>query len=561
LDTAARFARFEALVQVYPTRSAVHLALGAGLIVLVGVVVREAALLAWGGGLMLAVALARAAALVSVARIRGAGFEMLWSSDRRVVSVPRGTEVIIKAEVRNRDTRAARYVHLRPVASSSLDVQVEPTTGEVPAGGRLDVDVKVRTPRVGRHAVHGLSLEVQGSPGLFEVPLTFANPYGIEVLPRAFAPMLTSARGGRSRRGADLGVPGPRAGDGTELRELREHQPGDPFKRIAWRPSAKRGQLLVREFEREERDVVWVVLDASVELWAGPPGSAPLDFGIDELASVARQHLVRGDRVGLAVVGARVRALLEPDRGARHAQHLALGLVLGAATYDSDRSDLEERDVAVRVLEHLRPLDAKLGDVKRHDLDRLAFRAEVAISRAPFVAPLPDAPSQRERVLRHYLASFGIDSPGRSDPERSRTDEALARMLDRIAQRKPHPSLVHIWSPAPDAQRPDLMRAVVRLRREGAHVRWITAHQEESVQVGDSVAAHVVADAVVLRSRAARERGERLLRRMGIRVERLRKGFLSSGQIDAALTAGDSGATSVRRLASTLSGASPKARG
>lgn len=511
-------------MQVYPSRSAVHLALGGAAIVVAGIVLREAALLAWGGGIVFAVALARASALVSVSRIRGAGFEMLWSTEKRVVSVPRGTEVELKAEVRNRDTRAARYVHLRPVHSATLEVQIEPTTGEVPAGGRLHVSVKVKTPRVGRHAVHGLSLEVQGSPGLFEVPLTFANPFGIEVLPKPFGLMLSSARGGRSRRGADIGQPGPSAGDGTELRELREHQPGDPFKRIAWRPSARRGQLLVRDFEREERDVVWVVLDASVELWAGKPGHAPLDFGIDEIASVARHHLTRGDRVGLAVVGGRVRALLEPERGARHAQQLALGLALGSLTYDADRSELEERDVAVRVIEHLRPLDQRLGDVPRHDLDRLAFRAEVAIAKAPFVAQLPDAPTQRERVLRQYLAAFGIDSPARSDPERTRTDEALARMLDRIAQRKPKASLVHVWSPAPEHPRPELMHAVIRLRKAGANVRWIAAHQEESVLVlDDRAVSRVVADAVVLRSRTARERGERTLRHMGIRVERVRR--------------------------------------
>jgi uncharacterized protein (DUF58 family) len=394
--------------------------------------------------------------------------------------------------------------------------------------------------------------------------LTFANPYGIEVMPRPFGTMLGSARGGRSRKGADLGVPGPAVGDGSELRELREHQPGDPFKRIAWRPSARRGQLLVRDFEREERDVVWVVLDASVELWAGPPGRAPLDFGIDEIASVAKHHLSRGDRVGMVVIGGRVRALLEPDRGARHAQQLALGLVLGAATYDADRTELEERDVAVRVLEHLRPLDHRLGEVQRHDLDRLAFRAEVALGKAPFVAPVPDAPSQRERVLRHYLAAFGIDSPPRTDPERLRTDEAMARMLDRMAQRKPRPSLVHIWSPAPETQRPDLVRAIVRLRRQGCRVRWITAHQEESVQTGDTVVAQVVADAVVLRSRAARERGERLLRRMGIRVERLRRGGLTLGHVEhtpaSSPDAGRPSSPSVLRVTSGVGASVPKSK-
>ena len=510
-------------MQVYPTRPALHLALAGGLVVIVGVIAREVAFVAWGGGILVAIALARATALASVSRIRGAGFEMLWTGERRLSSVAKGSELELDAEVRNRDSRAARYVHLRPVASSHLEVEIEPSSGEVPAGGRLLVSVRIKAPRVGRHAVHGLSLEVQGAPGLFEVPLTFANPYGIEVVPRPFAPMLLSARGGRSRREAEIGRPGPMAGDGVDLRELRDHQPGDSFKRIAWRASARRGKLIVRDFEHDERDVVWIVLDASVELWAGAPGSAPLDFGIDEVAAVARRHLARGDSVGLAVIGGRLRGLLEPDRGARHGHLIGLALILSTGSYDADRSELDERDVAIRVLEHLRPLDGRLGRMGKMDIDRLAFRAEAALPRAPFKAATPDAPTPRERALRKYLAAFGIESPPRGEAERARTDEAIARFIERLATRKPRPSLVHVWSPPPDHARPDLVRAIGKLRRIGAKVRWMTARQEHSVKLDNDVVSQVVSDAVVLRSKTARERGERVLARMGIKVQRVRR--------------------------------------
>ena len=50
--------------------------------------------------------------------------------------------------------------------------------------GKLRVKVRVRAPRVGQHGVYGLALEVRGAPGMFEVPLTFANPSGLEVVPQ-----------------------------------------------------------------------------------------------------------------------------------------------------------------------------------------------------------------------------------------------------------------------------------------------------------------------------------------------------------------------------------------
>jgi uncharacterized protein (DUF58 family) len=188
--------------------------------------------------------------------------------------------------------------------------------------------------------------------------LAFANPIGIHVTSRPFAALASSARGGRSRVTAAAGAPDPHPGPGTELYELRDHVSGDPFKRIAWKASARRGRLMVRELEREDRDVVWIVLDASVELWGGPLGRAPLDYGIDEVAAIAHRHLSRGDRVGLAVVGASPRSWLSPARGPAHGMRIAELLLTGTSTLDADRSDYDEAEVARRVLDHLRFLDA-----------------------------------------------------------------------------------------------------------------------------------------------------------------------------------------------------------
>src|SRR6185436_3278319 len=147
--------------------------------------------------------------LLGVSRVRAAGFEMLWREDGRARRLPRGHSIEIAAEVRNRDTLAARYVALRALASPALDVDITPSGGEVPAGGRLAVTVRIGAKRVGRHGVYGLSLEVRGSPGLFEIPLTFANPFGIEVVPATYAVALRTPRGGRSRTRAEAGRPRP----------------------------------------------------------------------------------------------------------------------------------------------------------------------------------------------------------------------------------------------------------------------------------------------------------------------------------------------------------------
>ncbi|MFO0670121.1 MAG: hypothetical protein U0235_10910 [Polyangiaceae bacterium] len=69
---------------------------GAALIA-VAVAVRAPTLVSYGGAMVLAVALGRAVATASVTRLRAAGFEMVWTSSRRVLRAARET-VTLEAE-------------------------------------------------------------------------------------------------------------------------------------------------------------------------------------------------------------------------------------------------------------------------------------------------------------------------------------------------------------------------------------------------------------------------------------------------------------------------------
>ncbi len=506
-------------MQVHPTRASSDLVWAGVLTVAAGLATRVPAIAGYGSALLLGVLVARAVTRVGIARVRAAGFEMLWGETERVRRVARGSRFELRAEIRNRDTRATRYGRLRVVAAPELNVVVEPTEAEVSAGGRLEVRLHVTAERVGRHGIHGLSLEVLGSPGLFEVPLTFANPQAVEVLPAPFAPLLRSARGGRSRMSATDGHPGPLAGDGLELRELREHRPGDPFKRIAWKASARRGKLLVTETELEERDVVWVLVDASVENWAGRPGASPLDAALDEAAAVIERHLARGDRVGLGLFGARMLSWLPPARGPKHVSNLMAALAFDAGCNDSDRSDWDEGEVGNHVLEHLRPLDpAGTAQLHRADLERLARRAERWLGKAPLSPPRPRAPSNRERVLRHYLASFGVTSPPRLEPERAQSELGIAAALKKLGREKSRASVVYVWARPPEAVgNSALLDAFERFPKRRTELRFCSMSHTLGLPDGEDARSLVVRDAVGLRLQLATRRGDRELKKRGVR--------------------------------------------
>lgn len=513
-------------MQLHPTRATFQVALAGAAMVAVGVAAKVSAAVAFGGAMLLAITLGRALALSTVTRIRASGFEMVWGTARRVTRAERGIELVLEAELRNRGFDDARGVSLRPVASSMLEVTVSPQVLDLPAASKVRFEVRIKPRRVGRWGVHGIALEVRGTPlggeGLYEVPLMFANPHGIEVVPKPLLAMLNAPRGGRARLVTATGKSVNLPGEGDTLKELREHVPGDPFKRIAWKASARRGTLLVREMEREERDIVWLVLDASVELWAGEEGRSPLDLAVDEVGGIAARHLARGDKVGVAIFASRIRTWLEPDGGPQQAGKIVAALASAASMIDSDRCELDEAELAQRVAEHLRPLDPRgLSDVPRGNFDALATRAEAMRVRAPFAPRLPHAANPREQRLRHYLAAFGVEVPPRVDGERDKADAQLATLLDRLLkEKKKRATIVHVWAPPIPPGSP-VEGAVRKLKARRTDVRWTMPAFEPSLE-GHSpgVPANVedvVLEAVRLRVRASQSRAERAMRGLGVR--------------------------------------------
>jgi uncharacterized protein (DUF58 family) len=501
-------------VRLFPTRPALDIAVAAASLVLVGILLFQPAIVAWGGALITGLSLARAITLLNVARVRSAGFEMVWRGTGRSARVVKGQTVELHAEVRNRDTRAVRFAASRVVASPNVAIEVVPAAGEVPAGGRLEVLVKVRGKRVGRHGLFGLGLEMLGSPGLFEVPLTFANPFGIEVLPATTPSRRAALRSG----GSAIGVrPSRRSGDASEFSELRDHQFGDPLKRVAWKASARRGKLMVREYEIEERETVWLLLDVSVELWAGRIGAAPLDLAIDCAAELVRQHLRAGHEVGLELIAPGGTTRVAAGRGTGQEHRLFAALAHTPSTLDPGRSGLDERGIAQRVLEHAAVLaPAAAAQVSPAELDGIAALAREQLEQAPFPEAQIAAPTPRESSLRSYLAAFGISAPPRLEAERARTDPLLGEAIAKHCSQRAT-SLVYVLSPLPDAQRLALLGPVLRrARRTRSQLRWLHAAELPGLEPASDVLGQMARTAARLRTDTERRLAALALRRLGI---------------------------------------------
>ena len=156
--------------------------------------------------------------------------------------------------------------------------------------------------------------------------------------------------------------------------------------------------------------------------------------------------------------------------------------------------------------------------------------------RAPFAPRLPQAPSARERSLRHYLASFGVECPPRTEGERDKTAIAMAHAFDKVMREKLRPSVVYVWAPAPE-EGTVLAQAVRSLRARHVEIRWLQPFIDLLTIESDKVAEAVYA-AVRDRAMIAEERGARMLKRLGAKPAALRRATTPLGEPIPATTGG-----------------------
>jgi len=148
---------------------------------------------------------------------------------------------------------------------------------------------------------------------------------------------------------------------------VREYTTGDPLNRIHWLSTARRGRLIVKEFELDPLADVWIFLDAASNVQAALPqtqpdmyakdfwshsGRIPLppsteEYGVSIAASLVRDYLRRGRAVGLACAGQHL-TLIAPDRGGRQ-----LGKILEALALIQAEGNMPLRALIETQVKHM----------------------------------------------------------------------------------------------------------------------------------------------------------------------------------------------------------------
>lgn len=200
-----------------------------------------------------------------------------------------------------------------PVAADLIDGTLE-FQGQLDANTSAMWEFQAQARQLGMVRFEGVRVRLADYQGFFFHELFLRDP-----IERPVLPVLAEADSRRGDKRLNL-LPPPgvhrhrRPGTGSELLELRDYRPGDPPRRIAWKISARRDQLITREYESEVPLRCTMILDAGSMTRLGQPGQSALARFCKIAATVAQSAIGHRDLVGLAVCDENDLTYLRPAR-------------------------------------------------------------------------------------------------------------------------------------------------------------------------------------------------------------------------------------------------------
>jgi uncharacterized protein (DUF58 family) len=113
-----------------------------------------------------------------------------------------------------------------------------------------------------------------------------------------------------------------RVGKGRDFDRLREYVRGDDFRDIAWKASARRRKMIVREWRLDRSQDVLVCLDRGHRMAARVGGLSKLDHAVNAALMLAYICSRMEDRVGMLSFATEVEPGPAPARGATQMRRL-----------------------------------------------------------------------------------------------------------------------------------------------------------------------------------------------------------------------------------------------
>ncbi|MDE3213856.1 MAG: DUF58 domain-containing protein [Bacteroidota bacterium] len=237
--------------------------------------------------------------------------------------------VIEELPAQFQDRKWKREISVSPTQSARITYRLTPKQRGAYHFG--DIHLMVSTPL-------GLLIRRCTSPAAEEVPVypAFMQLHKYEL----FSNAILQTEGGGHRM--------PKIGQSMEFEQIKDYVNGDDIRRINWKATARKSNLMVNHFVDERSQLVYSIIDKGRLMKMPFGGLTLLDYAINSCLVLSNVCLKKGDRAGVITFSNTLGSVLAADRKATQNERI-LQLLYNQTT-DFLESDFEMLYLKVRSL-------------------------------------------------------------------------------------------------------------------------------------------------------------------------------------------------------------------
>ena len=201
------------------------------------------------------------------------------------VRVSAGSPLRVRLELQNLSRLTTRVLLAEDRVPYALGAPPRFVLDRMPGGQQAAVTYSLRAEVRGRYPIGPLRLRVADPFGMCELTRSFTGNDHVMVVPQLWP--LSPMTGGGTWGGAGDSLARAAAVSGEDDIATREYREGDDLRRVHWRSTAKRGELMVRREEQPRQMRATVLLDTRARGHRGDGPASSFEWAVSAAASVA----------------------------------------------------------------------------------------------------------------------------------------------------------------------------------------------------------------------------------------------------------------------------------
>jgi len=192
----------------------------------------------------------------------------------------------------------------------------------LPARATSTLSYSLRPVKRGVYAFGKIRLFVQSSIGFIARRFSEQAAVDVPVYP-SFLQMRRYEMMAISHRLTDYGLKKiRRLGHSMEFEQIKTYVPGDDYRTLNWKATARHGNLMVNAYIDERSQHIYCVIDKSRNMKMPFNGLSLLDYAINASLVLANVALKKEDKAGLITISEKIGSIVPADRKATQLQRI-----------------------------------------------------------------------------------------------------------------------------------------------------------------------------------------------------------------------------------------------